>query len=153
KGRRTFPIPGEENAMKEHVLVPLAGTPELETVLPHLRTLIRRGACDVTLLRSELPASVEGFDLLRDAALAHARTFLVRGKRRLRALKVRVHAVTAIGAPAETILDAARERKVTLVLLSSTRRHGLARFLFGSVAEQVVRRSPVPVVVIPAEPS
>jgi nucleotide-binding universal stress UspA family protein len=139
--------------MKEHVLVPLAGMPEFETVLPHLRTLVRRGASDLTLLRTELPASVEGFELLRDAALAHARAFLVQVKRRLSRLKVRVHLVTAIGAPADTILEVARDRKVTLILLSSARRTSLARFLFGSVPEQVVRRSPVPVVVIPSEPS
>ena len=138
--------------MKEHVLVPLAGTAELDAVLPHLRMLVRRGASDLTLLRTELPASVEGFDLLRDAALAHARSFLGRAKRRLARLKVRVHLVAAIGAPAETILDVARERKATLILLSSSRRSGFARLLFGSVEEQVVRRSPVPVVVTRPEP-
>jgi len=138
--------------MKEHVLVPLAGTPDLESVLPHLRALLRRGVSEITLLRTELPASVEGFDLLRDASLAHARSFLGRAKRRLRALKLRIHVVAAIGAPAETILEVARDRKATLILLSSARGRSIARFLFGSVAEQVVRRSPVPVVVIPSEP-
>lgn len=138
--------------MKEHVLVPLAGLPDLEAVLPHLRQLIRRGVKGVTLLHTELPVSIEGFELLRDASLAHARTFLARAKRRLGKLQVPVHVVAAIGAPAETILDVARERKATLILLSSARRSGLARFLFGSVAEQVVRSSPVPVVVVPSVP-
>ena len=139
--------------MKEHVLVPLAGTPDLEVVLPQLRTLVRRGVSEITLLHTELPASIEGFDLLRDASLAHARAFLGRVKRRLRTLKVRIRVVSTIGAPAETILEVARDRKATLILLSSARRRSLARFLFGSVAEQVVRRSPVPVVVIPSEPA
>src|SRR5688572_35586 len=138
--------------MKEHVLVPLAGSPESLCVLPHLRALVRRGVSDITLLRAELPASLEGFDLLRDAALAHARSFLAKVKRRLSGLKVRVETVAVVGAPAETILDVARERKATLILLSSARRSSLARWLFGSVAEQVVRRSPVPVVVIPSSP-
>jgi nucleotide-binding universal stress UspA family protein len=138
--------------MKDQVLVPLAGLPELETVLPQLRRLIRRGVAGVTLLHTELPASIEGFELLRDASLAHARSFLARAKRRLAKLQVPVRVVAAIGAPAETILDVARERKATVILLSSARRSGLARFLFGSVAEQVVRRSPVPVVVVPSVP-
>jgi nucleotide-binding universal stress UspA family protein len=138
--------------MKEHVLVPLAGLPEFEAVLPHLRRLIRRGVTEITLVHTELPASIEGFELLRDASLAQARSFLARVKRRLSKLKVRVNAVAAIGAPAETILDLARDRKVTQILLSSTRRSGIARFLFGSVSEQVVRRSPVPVVVVPSVP-
>lgn len=138
--------------MKEHVLVPLAETSELRTLLPQLRKLVRRGVSAITLVHAELPASIEGFDLLRDAALSHARGLLARAKRRLAALRVPVQVVAAIGAPAETILDAARERKATLILLSSARRSGFARFLFGSVAEQVVRRSPVPVVVIPSAP-
>lgn len=138
--------------MKEHVLVPLAGLPELQAVLPHLRRLIRRGVKGVTLLHTELPASIEGFELLRDASLAHARSFLARAKRRLSKLQVPVHVVAAIGAPTEVILDVARERKATVILLSSARRSAFARFLFGSVAEQVVRRSPVPVVVVPSVP-
>jgi nucleotide-binding universal stress UspA family protein len=138
--------------MKEQVLVPLAGLPELEAVLPHLRQLIRRGVKSVILLHTELPASIEGFELLRDASLAHARSFLAGAKRRLSKIQVPVHVVAAIGAPTETILDVARERKATVILLSSARRSGLARFLFGSVAEQVVRRSPVPVVVVPSVP-
>ena len=138
--------------MKEHVLVPLAGLPEFEAVLPHLRRLIRRGVAEITLVHTELPVSIEGFELLRDASLAHARSFLARVKRRVSRLKVRVNVVAAIGAPAETILDVARDRKATQILLSSTRRSGIARFLFGSVSEQVVRRSPVPVVVVPSVP-
>ena len=138
--------------MKEHVLVPLAGTAELKLLLPHLRRLVRRGVSAVTLVHAELPVSIEGFELLRDAALTHARTMLARAKRRLSVLKVPVHVVAAIGAPAETILEAARERKATLILVSSSHRSGFARFLFGSVSEQVVRRSPVPVVVVPSVP-
>jgi len=134
--------------MKEHILVPLSGTPESMSVLPHLRA--RRGVAEITLLRTELPASVEGFDLFRDAAIAHARSFLLKVKRRLSGLKARIHIVAAVGAPAETILEVAREKKVSLILLSSTRRPSFARFLFGSVAEQVVRRSRVPVIVIPS---
>jgi len=72
--------------MKEHVLVPLAGTPELKTVLPQLRKLVRRGVSAITLVHAVLPASIEGFDLLRDAALAHARSLLARAKRRLAVL-------------------------------------------------------------------
>jgi nucleotide-binding universal stress UspA family protein len=138
--------------MKEHVLVPLAETAELKTVLPQLRKLVRRGVSAITVVHAELPASIEGFDLLRDAALSHARSLLARAKRRLAVLKVPVHVAAAIGAPAETILETARARKATLILLSSSRRSGFARFLFGSVAEQVVRRSPIPVVVVPSEP-
>jgi nucleotide-binding universal stress UspA family protein len=134
--------------MKHHLLVPLAGTPESESVLRHLPRLARRGS-SVTLLRSEMPAALEQYTDLSDAALEHARRYLEGVRERLSDLDVRVRTVARIGAPAQTIVEVAREVGATLILLSSGRRAGLARFLFGSVPGAVVKRSPVPVLVIP----
>ena len=134
--------------MKHHLLVPLAGTPESETVLQHLARLARRGST-VTLLRAEMPATLEQYTDLSDAALEHARRYLESVRGRLSALDVRVRTVARIGTPAETILDVAREIGATLILLSTGRRAPLARFLFGSVPGAVVKRSPVPVLVLP----
>ena len=134
--------------MKHHLLVPLAGTPESESVLRHLPRLARRGS-SVTLLRSEMPAALEQYTDLSDAVLEHARRYLEGVRERLTDLDVRVQTVARIGAPAQTIVDVAREVGATLILLSSGRRAGLARFLFGSVPGAVVKRSPVPVLVIP----
>ena len=134
--------------MKHHLLVPLAGTPESESVLRHLPRLARRGST-VTLLRAEMPAALEQYTDLSDAALLHARRYLEGVRARLSGLDVRVRTLARIGAPAQTILDVTREVGATLILLSSGRRPGLARFLFGSVPGAVVKRSPVPVLVIP----
>jgi len=134
--------------MKNHLLVPLAGTPESETVLKHLPRLARRGST-VTLLRAEMPAALEQYTDLSDAALEHARRYLEGVRKRIGDLDIRVRTVARIGAPAETILDVAREVGATLILLSTGRRAPLARFLFGSVPGAVVKRSPVPVLVIP----
>jgi len=136
--------------MKEHLLVPLAGTPESETILPHLRRLAKRGST-VTLLRAEIPAGLEQYVDLSDAALHRARQYLEKVKRRLSTLKVPVRTLARIGSPAETILEVAREIGATLIVLSTGRHTPLARFLFGSVPGAVVKRSPVPVLVIPAE--
>jgi nucleotide-binding universal stress UspA family protein len=135
--------------MKNHLLVPLAGTPESESVLKHLPRLARRGST-VTLMRAEMPAALEQYTDLSDAALEHARRYLEEVRARLCDLDVRVRTVARIGAPADAILDVAREIGATLILLSSGRRAALARFLFGSVAGAVVKHSPVPVLVIPA---
>jgi nucleotide-binding universal stress UspA family protein len=135
--------------MKQHLLVPLAGTPESESVLQHLPRLATRGST-VTLLRAEMPAALEQYADLSDAALEHARRYLDGVRERLSDLDVRVRTVARIGAPAETILDVARETGATLIVLSSGHRAGLARFLFGSVPGTVVKRSTVPVLVIPA---
>ena len=53
-----------------------------------------------------------------------------------------------VGRPAETILEYVEDRDVDAVLMGSHGRDGLSRILLGSVAETVVRRSPVPVTVV-----
>jgi nucleotide-binding universal stress UspA family protein len=50
--------------------------------------------------------------------------------------------------PAEAILEAAEAHGCDLVVLSSHGRRGIQRLLLGSVASEVVARSPVPVLVV-----
>ena len=52
------------------------------------------------------------------------------------------------GAPAETIVERAAEEDVDLVVIGSHGRKGVSRILLGSVAERVVQRAPVPVLVV-----
>lgn len=52
------------------------------------------------------------------------------------------------GHPVETILRAIGECEATLVVVGTHARAGVARMLYGSVAEDVVRHSPVPVMVV-----
>jgi nucleotide-binding universal stress UspA family protein len=49
------------------------------------------------------------------------------------------------GAPATTILSAARSLRADLIAMSTHGRSGFGRLLFGSVAEQVLRHADVPV--------
>jgi nucleotide-binding universal stress UspA family protein len=53
------------------------------------------------------------------------------------------------GKPAEEIVRRAREIGAELIVLGTHGRSGLAHALFGSVAEQVVRRADRPVVMVP----
>lgn len=54
-----------------------------------------------------------------------------------------------VGDPAEEILKVAQEEKVDLVIMTTQGQKG--RFHFGSVAEKVVRNSPVPVFTVPVK--
>jgi len=54
------------------------------------------------------------------------------------------------GIPHETVLEYAVANDVDLVVMGTHCRTGLDRVLLGSVAERVVRRSPVPVLVVRA---
>ncbi|MWV41547.1 universal stress protein [Natrialba sp. INN-245] len=53
-----------------------------------------------------------------------------------------------VGQPAREIVAFAEEHDVDHVILGSHGRSGVSRVLLGSVAERVVRRSPVPVTVV-----
>ncbi len=51
----------------------------------------------------------------------------------------------------QEIINFAKTHKVDLIVMSTHGRTGVKHFLLGSVAERVVRRSPCPVMVVPAE--
>ncbi|PCR88991.1 universal stress protein [Natrinema ejinorense] len=52
------------------------------------------------------------------------------------------------GEPDDRIVAQAEEESVDLIVIGSHGREGISRVLLGSVAETVVRRSPVPVLVV-----
>ena len=52
------------------------------------------------------------------------------------------------GAPAEELLGEARESGADLVVMATHGRSGVARLMLGSVAEAVLRRSDIPVVLV-----
>jgi len=60
-------------------------------------------------------------------------------------------AMVRFGTPSENIVQTAREMGVDLIVLSSHGRTGLARQVFGSVAEAVVRTAGCPVLVVKSQ--
>jgi nucleotide-binding universal stress UspA family protein len=61
---------------------------------------------------------------------------------------LRVETKLVEGNPAKEILKAAREIKPELIVMGTHGRTGLSRLLMGSVAEEVVRKSPFPVLTV-----
>ena len=62
-----------------------------------------------------------------------------------------VETVRSIGLPAEEIIETIRAEGADLVVMGTQGRTGVKRALLGSVAESVVRQSPVPVHLVPTE--
>lgn len=52
------------------------------------------------------------------------------------------------GSPADIILETIKEEDIDLVVIGTSGKHGLDRFLLGSVAEKVVRSATCPVLVV-----
>ncbi len=61
---------------------------------------------------------------------------------------VRARGIFHVGMASSTILEFAQSESVDLIVLGTHGRHGLPRVLLGSVAERVVRTSPVPVLTV-----
>lgn len=57
--------------------------------------------------------------------------------------------ICRIGMPWEEIMNTIEAEKIELVVMGTHARHGFNRLLLGSVAEKVVRSSPVPVLTVP----
>jgi nucleotide-binding universal stress UspA family protein len=58
---------------------------------------------------------------------------------------------TEYGSSADGIIDCCKEFNADLIVIGTHSRSGLDRLLMGSVAEHVVRHSPVPVLVVPSK--
>lgn len=125
--------------MPRKILVALDGTRISESVLPHVTSLLGVLDADVTLLRVVPP----GKPGERKKALA----YLERVAEPLRRKGVFVDTQVAVGTPAARIAERAGREGYDLVALASRRRRGLKRIVLGSVAEEVLRRAPVPVLV------
>lgn len=91
--------------------------------------------------------STEGIDRVleetRQQVHSHVDALVTRLDRELR-LRVLVE----IGTPPDVIVACARDQDSDLVVMCTHGRTGLARMLIGSVAEQVVRRAPCPVLTL-----
>lgn len=57
-------------------------------------------------------------------------------------------ATVVLGYPSEEILNYALTEKIDLIIMGTHGRKGLEKVIFGSVAEQVVKTAPVPVLVV-----
>jgi len=82
-------------------------------------------------------------DEVREARQIAAQAIVDRGRRD----GVSIRMLIWEGDPGESIIEAAVAESVDLIVVGSHQRRGVDRLVMGSVSEQVVRASPVPVVV------
>jgi nucleotide-binding universal stress UspA family protein len=150
--------------MQHEILVPLDGSPLAETILPHAQLLAESTGSALTLLSivPVLPvtnpmAGALGMDPLDEhdweTDVARAHDYLLGVAARLEADGVRVRAEAIEGVPAPAILDyAARHPAVRTIAMATHGRGGVGRWVFGSVAEQVLHGTPIPLLLVRPQP-
>jgi nucleotide-binding universal stress UspA family protein len=143
--------------MGQHVLVPVDRSSQSEKAYEYV--LEELDEPRITLLHVINPASVfaygdefefdaEGFRREERRRREDAERMLDEFEERASARGVEAGTIIRTGRPARRILETVEERDVDHVVMGSHGRSGVGRVLFGSVAESVTRRSPVPVTVV-----
>lgn len=148
--------------MYSKVLVPLDGFELAESILDHVREMINgHQVLEVVLLivvegyEEGLPSttwggvkSVEHRAALTAESVAEAREYVEKVAEKLKKKGTVVRPVVIQGRVTEEILDYAIENQVDLIMMSTHGRSGPSRWALGSVADRVVRHSPVPVLIV-----
>jgi nucleotide-binding universal stress UspA family protein len=139
-----------------HVLVPTDFSPYADQALAYAIELAPLLQARLTLLHAvhAVPLWVEG-DMgraLPDVYLreleAHARQELEQRQQRVREAGIQGNSMLVHGIPFQSIVDAAREQKIDLIVMGTHGRTGLQHVLLGSVAEKVVRLAPCAVLIV-----
>lgn len=136
--------------MFARILVPLDGSPLAEGILPEVAELARLQGAEIMLLRVALAHTFPGVDAT-DAqvhAVEEAEGYLAGVERQLVAQGITVSRAVRYGHAAGEILDHAQARDAGLIAMSTHGRSGVVRLVLGSVAEAVLRASPVPVLLL-----
>ena len=130
----------------KRILVPLDGSRVAETVLPMAEALARDHEANVLLLRT---VTTEGPPEAQAKGQQEAEAYLTAVSRDLRARGLSaVQWSVWFCEPDQTIANAALRDDASLIAMSTHGRRGLSRVLFGSVAESLVRKTPVPVLLV-----
>lgn len=120
------------------ILVPLDGSSTSALVLDPVEEIAQDNRSEVLLLHVD-PQGERAEDALSE---------LEGPRRRLVAAGVKVRALPALGDPATAIVDAAARENVDLLAMTSHSHSGTSRQWFGSVAGEVVRHVPCPLLVV-----
>jgi nucleotide-binding universal stress UspA family protein len=145
--------------MYTRILVPLDGSELSECSLEQLKQVaVVGGVTEVTLLRVIEPIAINeaaawsssGYTMteVQKKYKASAQEGITKAAEKLVALGISAQAAVIEGRAAEAILDYAEKNKFELIIISTHGRSGISRWTFGSVADRVVRHSPIPVLVI-----
>ena len=140
------------------ILWPTDFSPLADAALPHALKLAADGGAELVVLHVLPMAALYAIPEMAGAAweqlerenrtVGKAELHRVTEDLRGQAPRLRVHCVLAQGVPFDQILRAAKRLRCDLIVLAPHGRTGLRHVLMGSVAENVVRRAPCPVLTV-----
>lgn len=142
--------------MYRKMVVPLDGSELAECVLPHVKAIAAGcGIGEVVLLRVVEPIPVEAppawdYEAVQKASKKAAEEYLTKIKADLVKEKLNVSIEVFVGQPGEAITGFVESSGADLIAIATHGRSGITRWVFGSVADKLVRSCCVPVLLVRA---
>lgn len=146
--------------MYQKVMVPLDGSPLAECVLPHVESIAKGcGARNIVFVRVVEPAYVPGgeyalgdkelqrIELEQETAAANYLKGLIS---RLKYDGVNLEYKIIVGRVAESLIEYAEKNGIDLIVIATHGRSGISRWVWGSVADRLLRSVQVPVLMVRA---
>jgi len=141
--------------MYKKILAPLDGSKFSECSLEHIKTIAT--GCQVPevvllmvieLPRQPLERGEEWPREVEERGRSWAKDYLAKVANGLKKEGIAAKTVVVTGWPADEILDYADKNKVDLIIMSTHGRSGVTRWVFGSVADRVLRHAKAPVLMV-----
>jgi len=142
----------------KHILVPLDGSELAELALTDAFSLAQLHQAEVTLLQviSPLEHLVVNGDLFLDELWALQKNAAVRYlediSRRDECKNLKIHLAVEMGPTAEKIIEYTHQAPIDLIVMATHGRSGFKRWVYGSVADKVLRGADLPVLLVRAHP-
>lgn len=141
----------------KHILVPLDGSELAEAALVDAVSMAELNEAEMTLLQVVQPAEhVIGAETMYPVYLDQqwqnqkliALKYLDNLRHKLERAGVTINKAVELGLAGETIIDYAHHHPVDLIVMATHGRSGLSRWVYGSVADKVLRGADVPVLLV-----
>jgi nucleotide-binding universal stress UspA family protein len=136
--------------MYRTILVPLDGSAFGERALPMALEVARATGAQLVLVRAAGASVLPGVDATEAQcqAISEAESYLADEALNLAGQGIQAATAVPFAPAAEAILLEVAMRRADLVIMCTHGRSGLGRWIYGSVAEGVLTRSPVPVLLV-----
>ncbi len=148
--------------MYKKILVPLDGSELAECVLPHVESIARGcGVQDIIFIRAvepfNTPSGDEGGGLseedikrINSESRGDAENYLSQLVSRIKYDGIAIHPEVITGKAADSIAEYATKNAIDLITIATHGRSGISRWVWGSVADRILRSACVPVLMVRA---
>ena len=147
--------------MFERIIVPLDGSRLSAEAIPYAIEVGKRFDSEIIVVRVILPdessiispaKSMEDNASMKDVDnVFNVKRYLMNWAQSLKTQGVKVSYEVTIGTPAKAIVELAQAQQASLIVMMSHGRGGFKRAIMGSVADEILRGSTVPVLIIRAK--